>query len=140
MQTMEMTWALGRVFNAIATRPHISSAQLAKMFGITPQSVKQSVMALEKRGLIERIPSEADQRVLGTVLTQKGHALRKEHGDALALMYRDIFGGVKEGDVNELIRILIEVLEQVRPESLDYFTDLNMRERIGLNDDAPEAS
>lgn len=131
MQTMQMTWALGRVFNAIATRPHISSAQLAKMFGITPQSVKQSVMTLEERGLVERVPSPSDQRVLGTLLTEKGRQLRSEHGGALDRMYKEVFGDIPKQDVDELTRIVIDVLERVRPASLDYFTDLETRENIG---------
>jgi len=140
MHTMDLTWALGRVFNAIATRPQISSAQLAKMFGITPQSVKQSVTELEKRGLVERIPSETDQRVRATVLTPRGRALRKEHSEALEQMYREIFGSVNEGDVAVLTRVLIKALASARPEALDYFaasavTQAEQADEIG---DAPD--
>lgn len=130
MQPAGMTWALARIFNAIATRPYISSAQLAKMFGIAPQSVKQSVTTLEQRGWIERIPSESDNRVLQTVLTEKGEQKRREQNEAIAIMYAEVFENISQEDVDTLVRIAVDTLQHIRPESLDYFTDLDQRMQI----------
>ncbi len=69
LRPLGVTPAAGRVLNAIARRPEISSADLAKMFGISPQSIKQTIATLETGGLIERRAAEADRRVRWNIMS-----------------------------------------------------------------------
>lgn len=124
MKPTGVTPAVGRVLNAIATRPHISSSELARMFGIAPQSIKQSIKLLEDRGLIKRTTSSSDQRVLGAELTDAGWAVRGAQQEALMRMYAEVFDVLDPGELNELARLLIKVLLNARPSALEYYADL----------------
>lgn len=64
--------------SVLQTRPGLSNAQLARRSLITPQSMNQVVASLERRGLIEREPDPAHQRILRTTLTPAGVALLDE--------------------------------------------------------------
>ena len=64
--------------SVLQTRPGLSNAQLARRSLITPQSMNQVVAALERRGLIERTPDPAHQRILRTTLTRAGEKLLDE--------------------------------------------------------------
>lgn len=55
--------------------PGASSAQLARLCRVTPQSMSVVAAALERRGLAERAPAPIHARVLALTLTRKGGAL-----------------------------------------------------------------
>lgn len=55
----------------LRARPGLSSAQLARRSFVTAQSMNEMVTALEKKGLMKRVPSEADRRVLQLTLTPR---------------------------------------------------------------------
>ncbi len=124
MKDTGLTPAVGRVLNAVATRPHISSSQLAAMFGIAPQSIKQSIQLLEDRQLIKRTASENDQRVLGAELTEAGWAMRARREASLTKMYAEVFDVLEPEELSELARLLIKVLLNARPSALEYYADL----------------
>lgn len=124
MKPTGVTPSVGRVLNAIATRPHISSSELARMFGIAPQSIKQSIQQLEERGLIVRSASADDQRVLGAEVTPAGRAVRDKQRAALDAMYDEVFASLDPGEFAELARLLVKVLSHARPSALDYYSDL----------------
>lgn len=124
MKSTGVTPGVGRVLNAIATRPQISSSDLARMFSIAPQSIKQSVLLLEQKGLIRRTASQTDQRVLGAELTDKGWKVRDRHREVLAAMYDDVFAPLTQPEMEELTRLLIKTLRHARPAALAYYADL----------------
>ena len=124
MKSTGITPAVARVLNAIATRPQISSSAMGRIFGIAPQSIKQSIELLEKQGLITRTASTSDLRVLGAALTKKGWEVREHHQLALAAMYRAVFGNITAREMRELTRILIKLLETAQPTALEYYGDL----------------
>lgn len=124
MRPTGITPAVGRVLNAIATRPHISSSELARMFGIAPQSIKQSIRLLEEKKLIRRTASANDQRVLGAELTEAGWAARDRGNQAIDKMYAEVFGTLDTPEMAELARLLIKVLMQARPSALEYYSEL----------------
>ncbi|WP_222926922.1 MarR family winged helix-turn-helix transcriptional regulator [Sphingomonas gilva] len=124
MKPTGITPAVGRVLNAIATRPHISSSELARMFGIAPQSIKQSIQQLEDKGLIKRTTSRNDQRVLGAELTEAGWRARAGQQEALVKMYAEVFDILEPAELDELARLLIKVLLNARPSALEYYADL----------------
>jgi DNA-binding MarR family transcriptional regulator len=55
--------------------PGVSSAQLARLCRVTPQSMSVVTAALEQRGLAERMPVAIHARVMALELTRKGTAL-----------------------------------------------------------------
>ena len=62
-------------------REGLSSAQLARRHYVTPQAMHQLVASMERAGLIQRHPDEANRRILRAWLTEHGaEALRACHG------------------------------------------------------------
>lgn len=55
--------------------PGQSSAQLARHAAVTPQTMAQILSKLEKKLLIERVPSKLHSKVLVTTLTEAGEGL-----------------------------------------------------------------
>jgi DNA-binding MarR family transcriptional regulator len=56
----------------LSSRGELSNAQLARRCYVTPQSMSEVILALERDGLIHRSPDRANRRILRTVLTAKG--------------------------------------------------------------------
>lgn len=56
----------------LSTRAELSNAQLARRCYVTPQSTSDVVLALERAGLIRRVPDSANRRILRTTLTAAG--------------------------------------------------------------------
>ena len=62
-------------------REGLSSAQLARRHFVTPQAMHQLVASMERDGLIQRRPDEANRRILRAWLTGHGtDVLRACHG------------------------------------------------------------
>jgi len=56
----------------LSSRGELSNAQLARRCYVTPQSMSEVILALERDGLITRSPDSANRRVLRTALTTRG--------------------------------------------------------------------
>ena len=54
----------------LRSRSGLSNAQLARRLWVTPQSMNEVISALERAGLIERVPDVANRRILRTALTR----------------------------------------------------------------------
>jgi DNA-binding MarR family transcriptional regulator len=61
--------------SVLRANPGLSSAQLARLSFVTPQSMNEMVNALERRGLVKRTPDPASGRVLRSALTAAGSRL-----------------------------------------------------------------
>jgi DNA-binding MarR family transcriptional regulator len=119
LQALGLTPAIGRVLNAIARKPLISSSALARMLGITPQSIKQSIIALENAGLIERSVSPDDNRVMAAQLTAKGWQVRDKQMQAIADMYSDVFTSLNGHEMNTLVRLMTKAVTAARPQAME---------------------
>ena len=53
----------------LRSRSVLSNAQLARRLWVTPQSMNEVISALERAGLIERVPDAGNRRILRTTLT-----------------------------------------------------------------------
>jgi DNA-binding MarR family transcriptional regulator len=67
-----LTVARYTALSVLAARTGLSNAQLARRSYITPQSMSQVIVALERDGMIERSPDPAHRRILRAQLTRKG--------------------------------------------------------------------
>ena len=56
----------------LRTRSGLSNAQLARRLWVTPQSMNEVISALERMGLIHRVPDAGNRRILRTALTPVG--------------------------------------------------------------------
>jgi DNA-binding MarR family transcriptional regulator len=56
----------------LRSRSGLSNAQLARRLWVTPQSMNEVISALERMGLIQRVPDAGNRRILRTALTPVG--------------------------------------------------------------------
>jgi DNA-binding MarR family transcriptional regulator len=75
----------------------LSSAQLARRSFLRPQTMHEMVLALEKRGLIERTPKPDNKRVLLAVLTGTGRALLADCAPAVGEVERELLADLSPG-------------------------------------------
>ncbi|MEQ0564060.1 MarR family transcriptional regulator [Amycolatopsis sp. NEAU-NG30] len=75
----------------------LSSAQLARRSFLRPQTMHEMVLALEKRGLIERTPKAGNKRVLLADLTDAGRALLADCAPAVAELERALLADLSPG-------------------------------------------
>jgi DNA-binding MarR family transcriptional regulator len=59
----------------LRSRSGLSNAQLARRLWVTPQSMNEVISALERMGLIERVPDAGNRRILRTALTPVGREI-----------------------------------------------------------------
>ena len=120
---VHLTPALGEVLHAVGLEGKASSSALARRLNITPQSIKQSVHALERLEYVRRTQSKEDQRVLAVQLTKSGEDALKICIDALDEMYGDVFGTLKPREMDTLTKLLVKVVRATHPETLELYID-----------------
>jgi len=88
---------LGRASNAI---------ELAREMDIDAGAVTRMLDRLEAKGLLERVRSEADRRVVHLRLTAAGEAVAKKVPYVLAAVNNDFLRGFSDADWKQLRRLL----------------------------------
>lgn len=75
-----------RILTTLSTRPDVTSADLARLYDVKPQTMIKQIALLEAKGLIERRVSETNKRLLEVRLTAAGAAtLKRLQKDSRAL-------------------------------------------------------
>lgn len=88
--------------SVLAANGGMSSAELAIRSFVSPQSANQMVAALERRGLIERLPDPANRRILRTRLTEAGGSLLEACEQDVDAFEREMFAGIGEAGEADL--------------------------------------
>jgi DNA-binding MarR family transcriptional regulator len=78
----ELSWSEAGVLKRLSKEGPATTADLARVQGMRPQSMRPILATLEKMGLIERKPHATDGRQVNIQLTAKGAAAQKSAGDA----------------------------------------------------------
>lgn len=65
------------VLSVLSHQPFLSNAQLARRGYVSPQSMNETLLALEGRGLVRRRHDPAHGRIRRTELTAKGRSVTK---------------------------------------------------------------
>src|SRR3954467_4595558 len=72
LRPLEVTLHQYTALSILERREGLSSAQLARRHVVTPQAMHQLIATMERDGLIERRPDEANRRILRAWLTGHG--------------------------------------------------------------------
>ncbi|MEW2479217.1 MarR family transcriptional regulator [Mycobacterium sp. NPDC049093] len=100
------------VLRQLTNQPGLSGAELARRLLITPQGVQLALIALEKRGLVERKQDPQHGRILQVFLTDEGRAVASAVvADAVAAHER-VFGVLTDEEQEHLKALLRRVIEQ----------------------------
>jgi DNA-binding MarR family transcriptional regulator len=78
----DLSWTESAVLARLSRGGPATTAELARLEGVKPQSMGSVVAALEDRGLIERKPHPTDGRQVNVQLSVKGEIVRRSAKDA----------------------------------------------------------
>ncbi|RRJ88624.1 MarR family transcriptional regulator [Gulosibacter macacae] len=95
----------------------IQMSELAARTNSTLPRLSRVITALERAGLVERLPNESDARATDVCLTKAGRAKIVEAAPGHVSKVREvIFDPLRPDDVDELIRILDAWLDVLDPD------------------------
>jgi DNA-binding MarR family transcriptional regulator len=102
------------ILSVLAKNENLSSSRLSKRFHVTPQTMGEVILLLERKGLIERREDPANKKALLLSLTKQGHAVCAD-GDAIVQkLERKIFGDLSGAELAILRSILTNALAALR--------------------------
>lgn len=79
---------------------------VARMLHVSPPTVSKMLSTMEKAGLVERRPDEADQRLTRVYLTDAGRRRELQMGVAVGAYVNATFATLSERERRELVRLL----------------------------------
>lgn len=92
--------------SVLLRRSGLSNAQLARRSYITPQSMHDVVLELERKGLVERTPDPGHRKILRMMLTRKGRQVIERCEAAVSEMEDRMLADCEPGARERLIREL----------------------------------
>ncbi len=93
----------------------LSSAELARRTSVTPQSMNESVTALESKALIRRSEHRGNRRILHLALTPQGRRLLASCERSVDQVERDLFGSLRGTSLDQF-RVVMEELVDIMAE------------------------
>ena len=109
MTAAGLSLARFRVLNALQSAGRIRMNELSAALGVVPRSVTTIIDALEKEGMVTRLPDPADRRATLLELTRDGlsqlHRLRAMHDSAAAELF-DVLTATEKDQLAGLLRRL----------------------------------
>lgn len=114
LRALSLTGIQYTVLSIVGSREGISSADLARRFYVTPQTMNQIVTGLERRQLIVRTASEANRRILTARLTKAGQAVLRSADKIADQVEQAAFATIEEAEFAGLRSHLVHLLEHLR--------------------------
>jgi DNA-binding MarR family transcriptional regulator len=80
-------------------------------------TISVAIRTLEDEGMVRREPDPKDMRSVRVYMTEKGRAVNEEFREKLRQTDRLLMRDISEEDEETLIRLLLAVRENIRPEN-----------------------
>jgi DNA-binding MarR family transcriptional regulator len=109
LQDFDLTPTQYATLLMLGCNPGSSSARLARLVNVTPQSMGVMVTKLEERGLVQREPAEIHLRVLTITLTSQGLELMEAADLAARGIEERILGSLTPEEGEQLRALLRKV-------------------------------
>ena len=90
------------ILNSLKTWQGLSSAELSRRFGVTPQTMGEMIGNLERRALVVRVQDPANRRALKLSLTPSGERLLDTCESAMQAVEADMFADMSPRDLEAL--------------------------------------
>jgi DNA-binding MarR family transcriptional regulator len=84
----------------------VSSGELATLADLSPATATQMLDALAAAGLVRRVRSERDRRVVLTSLTERGHALLEERHARIAPRWNAALSGFSDDELRTAAAVM----------------------------------
>ena len=111
LSELSLTTPQYTALSVLRANPGLSSADLARLSFVTPQSMNEMVNALERRGLIKRSPDPVHGRVLRIGLTPAGARLLRSCDETVDAIESQMFHGLPAGRRTEFRAALHTCIE-----------------------------
>jgi DNA-binding MarR family transcriptional regulator len=98
-----------RILTTLSARPGMSSAQLARLYDVKPQTMIKQILLLESKGLIDRKPSKNNKRLLELKLTPAGKDRLEQCQKDSRELEREILGPLNSREQSELRGYLVRL-------------------------------
>jgi DNA-binding MarR family transcriptional regulator len=96
----------------LSNEPGLSGAELARRLLISPQGVQLALIALEKRGLVQRKQNPQHGQILQTFLTDQGRKVAAAVVNDAIAAHDKVFGVLSKTEQQTLRDLLRRVVEQ----------------------------
>lgn len=103
------------LFAVYAARQNETSSRMVDIsldLGVTARTLTTMVDALEKQGLVERVPDPNDRRAIQLEITEAGVALVDPLAQALDTACEAVMGPLGEDERRTLLRLLTRLIER----------------------------
>ena len=95
----------------------LTQQELVSSTNMKAPTISVALRTLEEEGMVRREPDPKDMRSVRVYLTEKGRAVDEEFREKLRQTDRVLMQGFSEEDEETLIRLLLAVRENIRPEN-----------------------
>ncbi len=89
----------------------LPAGALAGVADVSPASMTQMLDRLADAGLVERVRSEKDRRIVGARLTEAGRAVCEERRAALEPLWREMLAGFTASELHTAAAVLDRLTE-----------------------------
>ena len=101
--TRELTWSQMAIIARLDSHGPLTTADLARLESVKPQSMGVSLAAIEQEGLVERRPHPTDGRQVLFALTEDGVIVRRQTRLAKQEWLRDAVGRLTTDERQTLV-------------------------------------
>jgi DNA-binding MarR family transcriptional regulator len=109
MAELGITSQQGSILFMVASGKCLLAAELAREYGIDASAVTRLIDRLEKRGLLTRVRSNEDRRVVRLALTPEGHAIAAR----MPAIFNGVLDNLLNGFTPEEVGFLKSMLRRV---------------------------
>jgi DNA-binding MarR family transcriptional regulator len=117
-----------RILTTLSTRPNMSSAELARLYDVKPQTMIKQIALLESKGLIGKRVSRANKRLLELSLTPEGKAALKHVQKGTKALEREILSPLDEAEQDTMRGYLSRLLDSLSAQSVEDEEELDGEE------------
>jgi len=98
-------------------RAALCGAELARAMGVRPQSLTETLLALEERKLVERTANPTRRRALQARLTPPGNQLLTQALQVAQQIEAELLAGVSPAEITKFQRLLASLSERAEQRS-----------------------
>jgi DNA-binding MarR family transcriptional regulator len=114
LRHLELSSLQYTVLTVLAQNENLSSSRLSRRFYVTPQTMGETILLLERKGLIERREDPANKKALLLSLTKLGKTVCAEGDVHVKRLERRIFGALSAAELTTLRSILSNAIGSLR--------------------------
>ena len=127
-QPLGVTAVQFRILTTLASRPGLTSADLARLYGVKPQTMIKQIALLEGKGLLARRTSASNRRLLELTLTAEGQAALAACQSGSQAMERALLDPLDAAQQQQLREILTVLQASMRGPATSDADDPDLEE------------